>query len=51
MGFAIASITKALMAKKALPKIVKAFACKSCNSIAAVKVYANRVEVVRCGCK
>lgn len=50
MGLGLALITKAVMAKKALPKAVKAFACKSCGSIAAVKVYANRVEVVRCSC-
>lgn len=50
MGLGLALITKAVMAKKALPKVAKAFACKQCNSIAAVKVYSNRVEVVRCGC-
>ena len=50
MGLGLALITKAVMAKKALPKVMKTFACKSCSSIAAVKVYANRVEVVRCNC-
>lgn len=51
MGIGLALITKAVMAKRVLPKAVKAFACKQCNSIASVKVFANRVEVVRCGCK
>lgn len=50
MGVGLALITKAVLAKKALPKAIQSFACKSCNSIASVKVYANRVEVVRCNC-
>ena len=51
MGIGLALITKAVMAKKALPKAVNAFACKSCNSLGGVKIYANRIEVVRCDCK
>lgn len=51
MGFGLAMISKAILVKKALPKLVKAYACKSCSSLASVKVYANRIEVVRCNCQ
>lgn len=53
MGFALASITKALMAKKALkafPQLVKAYACESCSSLALVKVYPGRIEIAKCQC-
>lgn len=50
MGIGLALITKALMAKKVLPKAMEVFACKSCNSLGAVKVFTNRIEVVRCKC-
>ena len=50
MGIGLALITKALMAKKALPKVMEVFACKGCNSLGAVKVFTNRIEVVRCKC-
>jgi hypothetical protein len=52
MGFALASITKALMTAKAIKKLPKisVFACKSCNTLAAVKVYKDHIEIVRCHC-
>ena len=50
MGFGLAVITKAVMAKRMLPKAISAFACKQCNSLASVKVYTNRIEVVKCNC-
>ena len=34
---------------KAMP-IVKAFACKACNSIAYVSVQDNRISVAKCAC-
>lgn len=52
MGFALATITKALMTAKAIKKLPKisVFACKSCNTLAAVKVYKDHIEIVRCHC-
>ena len=53
MGMGMALITKTLMARKALkalPKLVKAYACKSCSSLALVKVYPERIEVAKCQC-
>lgn len=53
MGFGLAIISKAVMARKALkalPKFVKAYACKSCSSLALVKVYPDRIEVAKCQC-
>lgn len=49
MGIGLALITKALMVKKALPKI-KVFACDSCNTLASVKVFKDHIEIVRCKC-
>lgn len=50
MGIGLALITKALMVKKTFPKAMEVFACKSCHSLGAVKVFTNRIEVVRCKC-
>ncbi len=52
MGFGLAHITRAVMAKVALrnfPKI-SVLACQSCNTLAAVKVYKDHIEIVRCKC-
>jgi hypothetical protein len=52
MGLGLALITRSVMAKIALrnfPKI-SMFACQSCNTLAAVKVYKDHVEIVRCKC-
>lgn len=50
MGIGLALITKAIMTKRMLPKAIEVFVCKSCNTLASVRVYKNRVEVVRCNC-
>jgi hypothetical protein len=52
MGFGLALITKAVMAKRVLRKLPKleVFVCKSCNTLAAVKVYKDHIEIVRCSC-
>lgn len=52
MGIALATITKALMTAKALKKLPKisVFACQSCNTLAAVKVFKDHIEIVRCKC-
>jgi hypothetical protein len=52
MGLGLALITRSVMAKIALrnfPKI-SMFACQSCNTLAAVKVFKDHVEIVRCKC-
>lgn len=53
MGVGLALITKAVLAKKALAKLPKisVFACKSCSTLASVKVYKDHIEIVRCNCK
>jgi hypothetical protein len=52
MGIGLALITKAVMAKRVMSKLPKisVFACKSCSTLAAVKVYKDHIEIVRCGC-
>ncbi len=52
MGFGLAVITKALMTKKFLSKLpdIRVFACKSCSTLAAIKVYKDHIEIVRCKC-
>jgi len=52
MGVGLALITKAVMAKKALGKLPKisVLACQSCNTLGAIKVYKDHIEIVRCKC-
>jgi hypothetical protein len=52
MGFALASITKAIMTAKAIKKLPKisVLACQSCNTLGAIKVYKDHIEIVRCKC-
>lgn len=52
MGFGLAMLTKAVMAKRVLGKLPKisVFTCKSCSTLAAIKVYKDHIEIVRCHC-
>ena len=52
MGFALASITKAIITSKAIKKLPKisVISCKSCNTLAAIKVFKDHIEIVRCNC-
>ncbi len=52
MGFALASITKAIMTHKVMKKFPKltVLSCQSCNTLAAIKVFKDHIEIVRCKC-
>ncbi len=52
MGFALASITKAIMTNRVIKKLPKisTYACSSCSTLAAVKVFKDHIEIVRCKC-
>jgi len=52
MGFGLAMLTKAVMTKRVLGKLPKlsVIACQTCSTLAAIKVYKDHIEVVRCKC-
>jgi hypothetical protein len=37
------------ISKKAMP-VIKAYACKSCGSIASVSIKGNAIKVTKCAC-
>ena len=52
MGFGLAMISKAVLAKRVLRKFPKisVIACQTCNTLASVKVFKDHIEIVRCKC-